>query len=163
MWENGHASVYLGVSIGIGGYPWGGTNLEEVIHWADAKLYANKLERKGFDSGRTGTGDSRLSSAVVEVLSTALDIRDKMTHRHARRLQVPADRLPTDPGLLLDPAEGPPQPPKCRDLLLFPRSKTFAMAGEAIHLARLNVLDDSPPYGRFSGDHVWPLLGVHRG
>ncbi|MCP5059043.1 MAG: hypothetical protein GY937_20250 [bacterium] len=37
------------------------------------------------------------------------------------------------------------------------------MAGEAIRLARLNVLDDSPFYGRFSGDHVWPLLGVHRG
>ena len=86
LWENGTASIYLGVSIGIGGYPWGGTDLEEIIHWADAKLYANKLERKGFDRGRRGSGDNRLSSAVVEVLSTALDIRDKMTHRHARRV-----------------------------------------------------------------------------
>jgi diguanylate cyclase (GGDEF)-like protein len=86
VWENGHASIYLGVSIGVGGYPWGGTDLEEVIHWSDAKLYANKLERKGFDRGRTITGDNRLSSAVVEVLSTALEIRDKMTHRHARRV-----------------------------------------------------------------------------
>ncbi|MCH8921501.1 MAG: GGDEF domain-containing protein, partial [Chloroflexi bacterium] len=84
LWENGHASIYLGVSIGIGGYPWGGTDLEEIIHWADAKLYANKLERKGFNHGRTDKGDNRLSSAVVEVLSTALDIRDNMTHRHAR-------------------------------------------------------------------------------
>lgn len=86
VWENGHASIYLGVSIGIGGYPWGGTKLEEIIHWADAKLYANKLERKGFDRGRATKGDSRLPSAVVEVLSTALDIRDNMTHRHARRV-----------------------------------------------------------------------------
>ena len=99
VWENGHASVYLGVSIGIGGYPWGGTDLEEVIHWADAKLYANKLERKGFDQGRTVKGDNRLSSAVVEVLSTALDIRDKMTHRHARRVARMAASVAREMGL----------------------------------------------------------------
>ncbi len=86
VWENGHASIYLGVSIGIGGYPWGGTDLEDVIHWADAKLYANKLERKGFKHAPSTAGEIRLSSAVVQVLSTALDIRDKMTHRHARRV-----------------------------------------------------------------------------
>jgi diguanylate cyclase (GGDEF)-like protein len=86
VWENGHASIYLGVSIGIGGYPWGGTDLEDVIHWADAKLYANKLERKGFNRASSATGDNRLYSAVVQVLSTALDIRDNMTHRHARRV-----------------------------------------------------------------------------
>jgi len=99
LWENGHASIYLGVSIGIGGYPWGGTDLEEVIHWADAKLYANKLERKGFDRGRRGGGDNRLSSAVVEVLSTALDIRDKMTHRHARRVARMAAGVAREMGL----------------------------------------------------------------
>ena len=37
------------------------------------------------------------------------------------------------------------------------------MASEANRLAPLNVLNDSLPYGRFSGDHVWPVLGVHRG
>jgi hypothetical protein len=37
------------------------------------------------------------------------------------------------------------------------------MASEANRLAPLNVLNDSLPYGRFSGDHVWPDLGVHRG
>ena len=99
LWENGHASIYLGVSIGVGGYPWGGTELEEVIHWADAKLYANKLERKGFDRGRRGAGDNRLSSAVVEVLSTALDIRDKMTHRHARRVAHMAAGVAKEMGL----------------------------------------------------------------
>jgi len=100
LWENGHASIYLGVSIGVGGYPWGGTDLEEVIHWADAKLYANKLERKGFDRGRRGgAGDNRLSSAVVEVLSTALDIRDNMTHRHARRVARMAAGVAKEMGL----------------------------------------------------------------
>src|SRR3990172_3011134 len=99
LWENGHASIYLGVSIGVGGYPWGGTDLEEVIHWADAKLYANKLERKGFDRGKRGSGDNRLSSAVVEVLSTALDIRDKMTHRHARRVARMAVGVAKEMGL----------------------------------------------------------------
>ncbi len=99
VWENGHASIYLGVSIGVGGYPWGGTDLEEIIHWADAKLYANKLERKGFDRGGTGAGDNRLSSAVVEVLSTALDIRDKMTHRHARRVARMAAAVAREMGL----------------------------------------------------------------
>ncbi len=99
VWENGHASIYLGVSIGIGGYPWGGTDLEEIIHWADANLYANKLERKGFDRGRTVDGDNRLSSAVVEVLSTALDIRDKMTHRHARRVARMAAAVAKEMGL----------------------------------------------------------------
>ena len=106
LWENGHASIYLGVSIGIGGYPWGGTDLEEIIHWADAKLYANKLERKGFNQGRTGAGDNRLSSAVVEVLSTALDIRDNMTHRHARRVArmaaVMAKEMGLDPEKVLE-------------------------------------------------------------
>ncbi len=99
LWENGHASIYLGVSIGIGGYPWGGTDLEEVIHWADAKMYANKLERKGFNGGGAGTADNRLSSAVVEVLSTALDIRDNMTHRHARRVARMAAAMAKEMGL----------------------------------------------------------------
>ena len=86
VYENENASIYLGVSVGSGGYPWGGTDLEEIIHWADAKLYANKLERKGFNQGRHKQTDQRLSSAVVEVLSTALEIRDKMTHSHSRRV-----------------------------------------------------------------------------
>ena len=85
--ETTNASIFLGVSVGTGGYPWGGETLEEIIHWADAKLYANKLERKGFKHGnRDGKDDRRLVAAVVDVLSSALDIRDKMTHRHARRV-----------------------------------------------------------------------------
>ena len=86
VFESEHASIYLGVSIGVGGYPWGGSDLEEIIHWADTKLYANKLERNGFKQIQDLKTDNRLASAVVEVLSTALDVRDRMTHRHARRV-----------------------------------------------------------------------------
>jgi len=85
--ETASASIFLGVSVGIGGYPWGGQTLEEIIHWADAKLYANKLERKGFKhTDRDGKNETRLVAAVVDVLSSALEVRDKMTHRHARRV-----------------------------------------------------------------------------
>jgi diguanylate cyclase (GGDEF)-like protein len=84
--ETEHASIYLGVSIGSSGYPWGGGNVEEITQWADTKLYANKLERKGMKQGRGDRRDDRLAAAVVDVLSTALDVRDKMTHRHARRV-----------------------------------------------------------------------------
>lgn len=86
--ETEHASIYLGVSIGTGGYPWGGDNLDEIIHWADTKLYANKLERKGFKHQQEGREDdtARLVGAVVDVLCSALEIRDRMTHRHARRV-----------------------------------------------------------------------------
>jgi len=86
IYETEHASIYLGVSIGSSGYPWGGANVEEITHWADTKLYANKLERKGVARGGGDQRDDRLVAAVVEVLSTALDVRDRMTHRHARRV-----------------------------------------------------------------------------
>jgi diguanylate cyclase (GGDEF)-like protein/putative nucleotidyltransferase with HDIG domain len=85
--ETEHASIYLGVSIGTGGYPWGGNTLDEIIHWADTKLYANKLERKGFKHEQDAKNDdTRLVGAVVDVLSSALEIRDRMTHRHAWRV-----------------------------------------------------------------------------
>jgi diguanylate cyclase (GGDEF)-like protein len=84
--ETEHASIFLGVSVGTGGYPWGGNTLDEIVHWADTKLYANKLERKGLKSQRDNRDDKQLVGAVVDVLSSALDIRDKMTHRHARRV-----------------------------------------------------------------------------
>ena len=99
VYENENASIYLGVSIGGGGYPWGGTDLEEIIHWADAKLYANKLERKGFKRGSPRRADNRLASAVVEVLSTALDIRDNMTHRHSQRVARMAAAVAKQMGL----------------------------------------------------------------
>jgi len=102
IYESEHASIYLGVSIGIGGFPWGGADLEEIIHWADTKLYANKLERKGFKKIQDAKADNRLASAVVEVLSTALDVRDRMTHRHARRVARMAVAVARELGLSED-------------------------------------------------------------
>jgi diguanylate cyclase (GGDEF)-like protein len=85
--ETDHASIYLGVSIGVAGFPWSGQTLEDIIHWADSKLYANKLDRKGLKHHSSTTNDDkRLVAAVVDVLSSALEVRDKMTHRHARRV-----------------------------------------------------------------------------
>ena len=84
--ETTNASIFLGVSIGAAGYPWGGLTLDEIIHWADTKLYANKLERKGLNHNQPAASNQRLVGAVVDVLSSALDVRDKMTHRHARRV-----------------------------------------------------------------------------
>jgi len=102
VYESEHASIYLGVSIGTGGYPWGGTSPEEIIHWADAKLYANKLERKGFNRDSLPKDDGRLASAVVEVLSAALDIRDRLTHRHSRRVARMASAVAEQMGLSQD-------------------------------------------------------------
>ena len=88
--ETEHASIYLGVSIGTGGYPWGGDNLEEIIHWADTKLYANKLERKGFKNQKEVPDDNtRLIGAVVDVLSSALEIRDRMTQDRKSTRRTP--------------------------------------------------------------------------
>ena len=86
VYETQNASIYLGVSIGASGYPWGGTSVEEITTWADTKMYANKLARKGVTLPRGDMRENKLAGAVVEVLSTALDIRDRMTHRHARRV-----------------------------------------------------------------------------
>ena len=40
------------VSIGVSGYPWGGEDLEEMIHWADSDMYANKVSRRLPDQPR---------------------------------------------------------------------------------------------------------------
>ena len=43
------------------------------------------------------------------------------SHGDPRRLEVPAGRLATDAGRLLDAPEGPAQPAKCQNLLSFLR------------------------------------------
>lgn len=43
--ENGRR-VMVAVSIGVSGYPWGGDDLEELLQWADADMYANKISRR---------------------------------------------------------------------------------------------------------------------
>ena len=39
-------NVMVTVSIGLAGFPWGGETVEEMIQWADADMYANKVSRK---------------------------------------------------------------------------------------------------------------------
>jgi len=80
------ADIYLGVSIGVSGFPRNGDEPQALVHWADADLYANKLARKGIAKGFFGRGDSQFASGVVGVLCAALDIRDKLTHRHSQRV-----------------------------------------------------------------------------
>jgi diguanylate cyclase (GGDEF)-like protein len=46
MHEEGERALYVTVSIGLAGYPWGGESVEEMIQWADADMYANKVSRK---------------------------------------------------------------------------------------------------------------------
>lgn len=77
--------IYLGVSIGVSGFPWKGDDPQALVHWADADLYANKSARKGISTGFFGRNGAQLASGVVDVLSAALDIRDKGTHRHSQR------------------------------------------------------------------------------
>jgi diguanylate cyclase (GGDEF)-like protein/putative nucleotidyltransferase with HDIG domain len=80
------ADIYLGVSIGVSGFPWKGDDPQALVHWADADLYANKLARKGIAKGFFGRDGSEFASGVVSVLCAALDIRDKLTHRHSQRV-----------------------------------------------------------------------------
>jgi len=45
MYEHEGLRVMLNVSIGVSGYPWGGEDMDEMMHWADADMYANKVSR----------------------------------------------------------------------------------------------------------------------
>ena len=46
MHEEDGRRVMVTVSIGLGGFPWGGESAEEMIQWADADMYANKVSGK---------------------------------------------------------------------------------------------------------------------
>ncbi|MEO8456384.1 MAG: GGDEF domain-containing protein [Chloroflexota bacterium] len=45
MYEAHGQAMAVTVSIGLAGYPWGGETVEEMIQWADADMYANKISR----------------------------------------------------------------------------------------------------------------------
>lgn len=46
MYEHDGMRLMLNVSIGVSGYPWGGEDIDEMMHWADADMYANKVSRQ---------------------------------------------------------------------------------------------------------------------
>jgi len=43
MYEHEGLQVMLNISIGVSGFPWGGEDVDEMMHWADADMYANKV------------------------------------------------------------------------------------------------------------------------
>ncbi len=51
MYQKGDKSIVVTISVGLAGYPWGGEEVEELIQWADADMYANKVSRKLAKSG----------------------------------------------------------------------------------------------------------------
>jgi diguanylate cyclase (GGDEF)-like protein len=46
MYEHEGLSLLLNVSIGVSGFPWGGETVDEMMHWADSDMYANKVSRR---------------------------------------------------------------------------------------------------------------------
>jgi diguanylate cyclase (GGDEF)-like protein len=46
MLDESGRPVMVAVSIGVSGYPWGGEDLEELLQWAEADLFANKVSRR---------------------------------------------------------------------------------------------------------------------
>lgn len=45
MYEHDGMRLMLNVSIGVSGFPWGGEDVDEMMHWADSDMYANKISR----------------------------------------------------------------------------------------------------------------------
>jgi len=46
MFEDDGKSIRINVSIGVSGFPWGGEDVDEMMHWADADMYVNKVSRR---------------------------------------------------------------------------------------------------------------------
>lgn len=46
IYEENGIQLWLTVSIGVSGFPWGGEDVDEMMHWADTDMYANKVSRK---------------------------------------------------------------------------------------------------------------------
>ena len=46
IYQEKDVSFHLNISIGVSGYPWGGDDVDQMVHWADTDMYANKVSRK---------------------------------------------------------------------------------------------------------------------
>jgi diguanylate cyclase (GGDEF)-like protein len=46
MSERDGKRVMATISIGVSGFPWGGEDADEMMHWADSDMYANKISRR---------------------------------------------------------------------------------------------------------------------
>jgi diguanylate cyclase (GGDEF)-like protein len=68
MYEQDGKRIMVSVSIGVSGYPWGGEDVDEMMHWADADMYANKLSRRLSPQPVTGgDGATDVRSLVDEL------------------------------------------------------------------------------------------------
>ena len=46
MFEGDGKRIMINVSIGVSGFPWGGEDVDEMMHWADSDMYVNKVSRR---------------------------------------------------------------------------------------------------------------------
>ncbi|MFQ6019269.1 MAG: GGDEF domain-containing protein [Dehalococcoidia bacterium] len=46
IYQVSDVTLHLGVSIGISGFPWSGDNVDQLTHWADSDMYANKVSQR---------------------------------------------------------------------------------------------------------------------
>lgn len=66
MIEDGKVSIKVSVSVGLSGYPHGGSTVDAIMQKADAAMYANKHEHK-MAAGPDEAGDGQLREAVTAV------------------------------------------------------------------------------------------------
>ncbi|MBI2914065.1 MAG: GGDEF domain-containing protein [Chloroflexi bacterium] len=65
LFEEDGRRVMVSVSIGVSGFPWGGEDVDEMMHWADADMYANKASRY-LPAERVSADVSRESSSPLD-------------------------------------------------------------------------------------------------
>ncbi|HEU4759661.1 MAG TPA: diguanylate cyclase, partial [Dehalococcoidia bacterium] len=69
MYEGDGKLVMVNVSIGVSGFPWGGEDVDEMLHWADADMYANKISRRLPPQPVSAEGPGDLNSLPDDYLS----------------------------------------------------------------------------------------------
>jgi diguanylate cyclase (GGDEF)-like protein len=66
MYQSDTTELMVTVSIGVAGYPWGGDTLDEMLHWADADMYANKVSRKLPDQPQFQVEQEEDTNALID-------------------------------------------------------------------------------------------------
>jgi len=82
------------------------------------------------------------------------------SYRNPSGAQIAADRLSTDMYCLFDAPQGPTKPAHAITCCFLSSLKTLLTLTQGMPCDGFNVCDRL--IGRFSGDHVWQGLGVHR-
>lgn len=66
MYQDGNTQLMVTVSIGVAGFPWGGESIEEMIQWADADMYANKVSRRYREEPATANTEDERAEALLD-------------------------------------------------------------------------------------------------